>query len=76
MADGAARVVAANESNGGTASLNTGWSRCRSRPSRRPGRVLRAAVNFDIGSLSRLSGIYEFKYNDIEELRRDKGYSN
>lgn len=38
------------------------------------GRVLQALVNFKIGSLSNLSGVYEFKYNDIQELRRERGY--
>lgn len=38
------------------------------------GKVLKALVNFNIGSLSQYSGIYEFKYNDLEDLRRAKGF--
>lgn len=36
------------------------------------GRVGRALVNFQKASLSPLSGVYEFKYNTIEEMRRDR----
>jgi len=38
------------------------------------GRVLKALVNFQIGSLSAMSGTYEFAYNDLDELRRMKGF--
>jgi hypothetical protein len=40
------------------------------------GRVLKALVNFQIGSMSALSGTYAFAYNDLEELRRAKGFDN
>ena len=36
------------------------------------GRVGRALVNFQKASLSPLSGVFEFKYNTIEEMRRDR----
>jgi hypothetical protein len=38
------------------------------------GRVLKALVNFQIGSLSAMSGTYEFAYNDLDELRRESGF--
>jgi len=38
------------------------------------GRVLKVLLNFSIGSLSQFSGIYNFKYNDLDALRQSRGF--
>ena len=40
------------------------------------GLVGRALVNFEKASLAQLSGVYEFKYRDLEDLRRQNGLDN